>query len=156
MVGLVAAAAAYGIEPSELELLMNYLQVDEAASFVLDRTYLELLTVSELEAMAEETGLRKALGAGWQKARNGKRAEFIDALLACASFVYRGTVPKAMRYPRKAFKYAAPDHRESDGGGATDAPALAAADAIAPAANEQVPSIEAVPETVLSPEPSPA
>ena len=102
----MAAAAAYGIDSEGLEALLNYLEVDEAKAFVLDGSYLDLLTVSELESLAEEVGLRKAMGGAYQKARAGKRADFIKGLQAVASFAYAGAVPKAMRYPRQRFKHA--------------------------------------------------
>jgi ParB family transcriptional regulator, chromosome partitioning protein len=104
LVQAVAAAAAYGIDNEGLESLLNYLEVDEAKAFVLDGNYLDLLTVSELESLAEEVGLRKAMGSAYQKARAGKRADFIKGLLAVAGFPYAGAVPKAMRYPRRGFK----------------------------------------------------
>jgi ParB family chromosome partitioning protein len=106
LVQAVAAAAAYGIDNEGLEVLLNYLEVDEAKTFVLGDSYLDLLTVSELECLAEEVGLRKAMGRAYQKARAGKRADFIKGLLAVAGFAYAGAVPKAMRYPRRGFKRA--------------------------------------------------
>ena len=54
MVRAVAAAAACGIDNDGLETILNYLEVDEARSFVLDGSYLDLLTVSELESLADE------------------------------------------------------------------------------------------------------
>lgn len=102
----VVASAAYGAGTDELEALLNYLEVDEARSFVLDRSYLDLLTVTELESVAEETGLRKAMGEKYAKAKSGKRNDFIDALLAVDGFAYKGTVPKAIRYTRRKFKFA--------------------------------------------------
>ena len=83
MVRAVAAAAACGIDNDGLEAILNYLEVDEARSFVLDGSYLDLLTVSELESLADEVGLRQAMGGAYAKARAGKRADFIRALLAC-------------------------------------------------------------------------
>ena len=106
LVQAVAAAAAYGIDNEGLEALLNYLEVDEAKTFVLGDSYLDLLTVSELESLAEEVGLRKAMGGAYQKARAGKRADFIKGLLAVAGFAYAGAVPKAIRYPRRGFKRA--------------------------------------------------
>jgi PRTRC genetic system ParB family protein len=104
LVQAVAAAAAYGVDTEGLQALLNYLEVDEAKTFVLGERYLELLTVSELESLAQEVGLRKAMGGAYPKARAGKRADFIKALLAVSNFAYAGAVPKAMRYPRRAFK----------------------------------------------------
>lgn len=103
MVRAVAAAAACGIDNDGLETILNYLEVDEARSFVLDGGYLDLLTVSELESLADEVGLRQAMGGAYAKARAGKRSDFIKALLAVPAFAYAGAVPKAMRYPRRGF-----------------------------------------------------
>ena len=64
---------------------------------MLDGSYLDLLTVSELESLADEVGLRQAMGGAYAKARAGKRADFIKALLAVPAFAYAGAVPKSMR-----------------------------------------------------------
>lgn len=105
LVKAVAASAAYGIDTDGLEVLLNYLEVDESQHFTLDEPYLDLLTVSELESLADEVGLKKAMGERFSKARAGKRGDFIRALLAVEGFGYAGTVPKAMRYARRKFKY---------------------------------------------------
>ena len=99
--------------------LLNYLEVDEARHFTLNDEYMNLLTVSELESLAEEVGLKKAMGERYAKAKAGKRSDFIQALLAVEGFAYRGTVPKAMRYPRRRFKFA---RRTSAAEGATQSP----------------------------------
>ena len=103
----VAASAAYGVGPDSLEALLNYLEVDEKRSFTLNAEYLDLLTVSELEAVAEEVGLRKAMGERYAKAKAGKRGEFIQTLLKVEGFEYAGAVPKAMRYARRKLRLAA-------------------------------------------------
>ena len=120
MVRAVAAAAACGIDNDGLETILNYLEVDEARSFVLDGSYLDLLTVSELESLADEVGLRQAMGGAYAKARAGKRADFIKALLAVTGFAYAGAVPKSMRYPRRGFGRT---DRTGSGTGAAPAPA---------------------------------
>jgi hypothetical protein len=120
MVRAVAAAAACGIDNDGLETILNYLEVDEARSFVLDGSYLDLLTVSELESLADEVGLRQAMGGAYAKARAGKRADFIKALLAVPAFAYAGAVPKSMRYPRRGFGRT---DRTGSGTGAAPAPA---------------------------------
>jgi hypothetical protein len=60
-------------------------------------------TKSELESLAEELELKKALGAQFKKLREGKREDFIAGLLGVKGVKYDGLVPKAMRYPRKKF-----------------------------------------------------
>ena len=82
----MTASAAYGIDTEGLEALLNYLEVDEARHFTLNEAYLALLTVSELESLAEDVGLKKAMGERYAKAKAGKRGEFIQALLAVEGF----------------------------------------------------------------------
>lgn len=102
LVQAVAASAAFGVDTRNLEQLLNYLTVDEARYFQLDKTFLDLFTMSELESLAEEVGLKQSMGRGFKAARAGKKAEFIAALLAVKGFEYRGTVPQVMRYTRHA------------------------------------------------------
>ncbi|PZP29064.1 MAG: PRTRC system ParB family protein [Roseateles depolymerans] len=126
IVQAVAACAAYGVNQGDLEVLLNYLEVDEARHFKLSAEYLELLTVSELESLADELKLRKAMGdAAFKKARAGTKAKFIEALLNIEGFAYAGAVPKALRYQRRKLRIAA---------GAEPAAAGAVADAAAGAA----------------------
>jgi len=107
IVQAVTASAAYGVDQATLEVLLNYLDVDEAKHFKLCAEYLELLTMSELESLADELKLRKAMGDGFKKARAGKKSDFIEALLKVKGFEYAGVVPKAMRYTRRKFRFAA-------------------------------------------------
>lgn len=102
LVQAVAASAAFGVDARNLELLLNYLEIDESRHFQLDKPFLDLFTMSELESLAGEIGLKRAMGQGFRTARAAKKAEFIAALLAVKGFEYRGTVPQVMRYPRHA------------------------------------------------------
>lgn len=98
----VTAAAAFGVTTHDLEALLSYLQVDEGRHFKWDATFLDLFTMSELDALAGEVGLKTKMGASLYKlARAKKKADFIKALLIVPGFAYDGTVPSAMRYPRK-------------------------------------------------------
>ena len=114
----VAASAAYGIDVEGLEAMLNYLEVDESKHFTLNDAYLSLLTVSELESLADEVGLRKAMGEAYSKAKAGKRADFIQALLGVNGFTYAGAVPKAMRYAKRKFKFTAPSASDNEAPGA--------------------------------------
>ena len=107
VVQAVTASAAFGLNLDDLEVLMNYLEVDEAKHFKLSAQYLELLTTSELESLADEFSLHRAMGdAAFKKARSGSKAKFIEALLNVDGFQYDGAVPKAMRYVRKSVQFA--------------------------------------------------
>ena len=94
------ASAAFGVDVHNLELLLNFLDVDEGQCFRWDAAFLDLFTMSELESLAAEVGLKTALGARFKAARAGKKDAFIQALLSAEGFAYQGTVPAVMRYPR--------------------------------------------------------
>ncbi|RZI42154.1 PRTRC system ParB family protein [Herbaspirillum sp. HC18] len=96
----VAASAAFGADETNLGVLLNYLEVEEERHFQLNKTFLELFTMSELESLATELGLRKAMGERFKTARAGKKDAFIDALLTVKNFEYQGAVPQVMRYTR--------------------------------------------------------
>lgn len=104
IVQAVAASAAFRIDVQGLEVLLNYLEIDESRYFVLNADYLQLLTVSELESLADELKLKKAMGERYKKARAGKKDAFIDALLKIDGITYAGLVPKAMRFARRKLK----------------------------------------------------
>ena len=95
------ASAAFGVNVTDLELLLNYAQVDEGRYFQWNKEFLDLFTMSELESLAADVGLKKAMGTGFKAARSGKKPDFIAALLKVPGFAYQGTVPAVMRYPRQ-------------------------------------------------------
>ena len=96
----VTASAAFGVSLRDLEALLNYLEVDEGRHFKWSTEFLELFTISELESLAGEVGLKAKMGAAFKLARAKKKGDFIKSLLAAPGFVYEGTVPAVMRYPR--------------------------------------------------------
>jgi ParB family chromosome partitioning protein len=100
LVQAVAASAAFGVNERDLLALLQYLEVDERRYFRCDQAFLDLFTMSELESLAAEVGLRQAMGSSFKAARAGRKPDFIAALLGVGGFVYEGAVPAAMRYPR--------------------------------------------------------
>lgn len=98
----VTASAAFGVNQHDLQALLNYLEVDEGKHFKWDTAFLGLFTVSELEALAGEVGLKAKMGTAYKLARAKKKDGFIQSLLAVPGFAYEGTVPAVMRYPRRA------------------------------------------------------
>ena len=114
LVQAVAASAAFGVDEANLAVLLNYLDIEEARHFQLDKTFLDLFTMNELESLAEEIGLRKAMGEHFKQVRAGKKDAFITALLSVKGFTYRGAVPRVMRYPRKTFRYAQAAQKASE------------------------------------------
>lgn len=96
----VTASAAFGVGLHGLDALLNYLEVDEGRHFKWNTEFLELFTLSELESLAGEVGLKAKMGTAFKLARAKKKGDFIKALLAVPGFAYEGTVPAVMRYSR--------------------------------------------------------
>src|SRR5438105_3088899 len=101
----ITASAAFGVDQANLEVLLNYLEIEEEKCFRLSHAFFDLFTKSELESLAEELKLKQALVVRFKKLREGKRDDFIKGLLGVKGFEYEGLVPKVMRYPRKTFQY---------------------------------------------------
>lgn len=120
LVQAVAASAAFGVSESDLLALLNYLGVDEGRCFKWDQTFLDLFTMNELESLAGEVGLKKAMGLRFKAARSAKKSDFIAALLTVPGFAYVGTVPSVMRYPRSTELPKGAGVRENDAPTAAD------------------------------------
>ena len=86
------------IEKSHLPEMLKFMQVDLVKHWKLNAEFLELLTKSEIEVIAEELGLKAALGEKYAKTIGGKKDEMIKALLAVKGFVYEGKIPKALQF----------------------------------------------------------
>jgi ParB family chromosome partitioning protein len=71
-------------------------EVDLNKHFTLGEEYLKLLTKSEIEAVAKELGLNKAMGDRFKGLAAKKKDEMIKDLLAVPDFDYAAT-PKALQ-----------------------------------------------------------
>lgn len=95
--GIVATATA-SIEEKKLVQLLAWLNVDLVSHWKLCKEYLELLTKTEIEAIAEEIGLKEAVGEKFAKLMGSKKDEIITALLAVEGFDYTGKIPAQLRW----------------------------------------------------------
>jgi len=96
----IAATMVRNCPIAEVGLLLGALDVPLEKFFTLDEAFLKILTKSEITAVAEEVGLKKAMGEKFAKAVGGKKDELIKALLALSSFNYAGALPSRLR-PKK-------------------------------------------------------
>jgi ParB family transcriptional regulator, chromosome partitioning protein len=92
----LAATAMDGITEKNLCSVLTYLQVDMTAHWSLNDKFFDLLTKAEIEVMAEEVGLKAALGDKFSKVMSGKKDEIIKSLMKVDGFKYEGCVPKCM------------------------------------------------------------
>lgn len=86
------------IDKAHLPGMLKFMEVNLAKCWKLNAEFLDLLTKSEIEVIAEELGLKAALGDNFATAKNGKKDEFIKKLMGLEHFVYEGKVPKVLQY----------------------------------------------------------
>jgi PRTRC genetic system ParB family protein len=96
MTNLIAASAMGELEISKLRQLAKHHQLDLRKYWKVDAEFLELLVKSEIELLAEEIGLSKAIGDGFKKLFSEKKPDLIKKLLAVESFDYSATIPKVI------------------------------------------------------------
>lgn len=97
----IAAQAFLDIEIGQVKSVLKYLDADLGKHWKLNAEYLELLTKSDIEALADEISLSAALGDQLKKLLADKKDELIKGLLAAPGFVYEGVVPSAMHWDSK-------------------------------------------------------
>ncbi|MEN7527629.1 MULTISPECIES: PRTRC system ParB family protein [unclassified Cupriavidus] len=98
-IGLTVAAID-GVEVGNLRELCRYHKLDLRNHWNLQQAqdFLEMLTKSEMKVLADELGIRKALGDGFAKLFNKSKPEVIAGLLAVEGFDYTGKLPKVLGY----------------------------------------------------------
>lgn len=95
----LAPGAAKGLELRNVQELLRWIDADLGKHWKLNADYLDLLTKTEMEAVATEIGLMAALGNTAQKLLSGKKPDLIKGLLAVEGFAYDGVVPGNMKWP---------------------------------------------------------
>ena len=98
MVTGIAASVSESIEEQTLKELLSFMSVDLGNHWKMNEEYLALLTKSEIDVVADEIGLKAAMGDKFSKAMAGKKDEIIKALLAAEGFDFTGKVPKHLAY----------------------------------------------------------
>ncbi|CAG9186059.1 PRTRC system ParB family protein [Cupriavidus pampae] len=93
-------AAIDGMDVTSLRDLCRYHKLDLKLHWNLQKSqhFLEMLTKSEMKVLADELGIRKALGDGFAKLFNKSKPEVIAGLLAVDGFDYIGKVPKVLGF----------------------------------------------------------
>jgi len=101
LIQTLAPSVAEGIDEFKLVALMKTLQVDLAAYWKLNEEYLNLLTKSEIEVVAEQVGIKEHLGKDFAKLMAGKKDEIVKKILTVDGFEYAGKLPGNMLYGKK-------------------------------------------------------
>lgn len=98
-IGLTVAAID-GLDVENLRALSKYHKLDLRNHWNLQKAqdFLEMLTKSEMKVLADELGIRSALGDGFNKLFAKSKPEVVAGLMAVPDFDYGGKVPKVLGY----------------------------------------------------------
>ncbi|MCR4469874.1 MULTISPECIES: PRTRC system ParB family protein [unclassified Burkholderia] len=91
-------SAIEGLDVLYLTQLCKQHKLDLAKHWKLDKTFLELLTKAEMMVVADEIGLRIAMGDDFKKVFSKSKSEVIEALLNVSGFDYAGKIPKVLKF----------------------------------------------------------
>jgi hypothetical protein len=94
----VTVAAIQGLDVQHLTRLCKHHRLELAKHWKLCKEFLELITKSEMMVVADELGIRAALGDNFKKVFGKSKSEVIDALLAVDGFDYTGKIPKVLKF----------------------------------------------------------
>ena len=94
----ITFAAIEGLDVSYLTQLCRHHKLDLKKHWKLSKDFLELITKSEMMVVADELGIRTALGDNFRKVFAKSKGEVIDALLAVEGFDYTGKLPKVLKF----------------------------------------------------------
>ncbi len=98
MLTLLAASAMDALDVHHLQTLAKQHQLDLTKHWALDKELLDLLTKSEIQFLATQVGLDKAIGDNFKKMFNEKKDDLIKQLLAIKDFNYSAVIPKSIDY----------------------------------------------------------
>ena len=93
----MAVASVERVTEKQLTTALRFLEADLGKYWRIDAEFLNLLTKSEIEAVAVELGLDTAMGDGLKKALAGKKDELVKAVLS-TQFEWNGAVPKMIKF----------------------------------------------------------
>jgi ParB family chromosome partitioning protein len=94
----ITVAAIQGLDVHHLISLCRHHRLDLNRHWKLCKEFLELITKSEMMVVADELGIRAALGDDFKKVFGKSKAEVIDALLDVKGFDYAGKIPKVLKF----------------------------------------------------------
>ncbi|MDF0506399.1 PRTRC system ParB family protein [Burkholderia cenocepacia] len=91
-------AAIEGLDVTYLKQLCKHHNLDLTQYWKLDKEFLDLVTKAEMMVIADELGLRAAMGDNFKKVFSKSKADVITALLAVEGFTYEGKLLKVLKF----------------------------------------------------------
>lgn len=98
----LAMTAMHKLEERHVCGILAHYAVDLGQHWRLNAEFLDIMSKSEIELVAEELGLREAAGKKWSAIMAKKKAELIEGLLNVEGFAYEGKVPKVLSFAQAA------------------------------------------------------
>ncbi|MCP3724653.1 PRTRC system ParB family protein [Paraburkholderia sp. CNPSo 3272] len=99
LVVAMTLSAIQGVDVTYLTQMCRHHKLDLTKHWKLDKEFLELITKSEMKVVADELGLRAAMGADhFKKVFAKSKAEVIEAMLTVEGFDYVGKVLKVLKF----------------------------------------------------------
>jgi ParB family chromosome partitioning protein len=95
----MAPSVESSLEERYIVQLLTFINADLAKHWQLNAEYLGILTKSEIDAVANEIGLKAHLGEKFSPLMGKKKDEIIKGLLNAEGFDYYGKIPKSMQLP---------------------------------------------------------
>ncbi|WP_321936369.1 PRTRC system ParB family protein [Paraburkholderia sp. J8-2] len=92
------ASAIEGVDVQYLTEMCRHHRLDLTKYWKLDKAFLELITKSEMKVVADELGIRAAMGDDFKKVFAKSKPEVIEALLTVKGFDYDGKVLKVLKF----------------------------------------------------------
>jgi len=99
LIGVMVASSIAALDLDALIDVMQHLQIPIATYWKISPEFLELLTKSEIEAIADEIGWKASLGDEFISMMKGKKAEVIQRMQAAKDYPFEGRIPTVMRLP---------------------------------------------------------
>jgi PRTRC genetic system ParB family protein len=97
MIGMLFSAID-GLDVTYLTQLCKTHKLDLKKHWKLDKEFLELITKAEMTVLADEIGIRAALGDSFRKVFGKSKPEVIEAILKVEGFDYEGKIPKVLKF----------------------------------------------------------
>lgn len=85
---------------NEVSGILKFFDVKIESYWKVDKSFFELLTKNEIDAVCDEIGLKTAMGAEYAKVRNGSKEEYITAVMGVKDFDFRGRIPSLINYSK--------------------------------------------------------
>ncbi|PVX85789.1 PRTRC system ParB family protein [Paraburkholderia unamae] len=92
------ASAIEGVDVPYLTQMCRHHKLDLTKYWKLDKAFLDLITKSEMKVVADELGIRAAMGEDFRKVFAKSKPEVIEALLSVKDFNYDGRVLKVLKF----------------------------------------------------------